>query len=173
MQNSPGRYVVEIMDHSLTEAKKGTLQLAFKIGVVGMVDPTDPENLSSEGAGTERTIFRPITEKTASWVWQDLDRLGFSGDDFVALDREQAAAAGKEFASLAGKQVHARCTPNEWDGKVTERWDFDMGGGPNLQPAGQAKVREASAMFNRKRVQQTSGNKTAVAAAAPTGDVPF
>lgn len=173
MMCSPGRYVVKIMDHSLTEAKTGTLQIAFQIEIQGQIDPENPEELFTDHAGITRTIFRPITAKTQSWVWQDLDKLGYKGDDFDPLDKEKAAAANKEFVSLAGQLVHARCTPNNFGDKESESWNFDMGGGMNLTAADQSKVREANAMFGRKKVQQKTGAKSPATAVPAGAKIPF
>lgn len=173
MQVEPGKYVAKITGHKLTESKKGTPQIAFSIDVLGRVNPADPETLDPEGAGLQRTIFRPVTDKSAEWIWQDLDRLGFTGDVFEQLDEELAAQSNVAFISLAGRDVEVKCSENFYEGKSNERWDFAMGGGGmNLQAADKSKVRELSATLGRKKVQQKSA-APAAPRPAPSGPVPF
>lgn len=170
-----GRYMARIEGHKLTESKqKGTPQLAFSLTILGRMDPADPERLTDDGAGLQRTIFRALTENTFQRVWSELDKLDFVGDEFSLLDEE---LSGDKFVSLAGKEIPVRMKPEVYQGQEQERWEFDMLGGFVPQSTSAAKAREVDTMFSRKRTQAGGAAAGAKPAAGPAkranADVPF
>lgn len=120
----PGQYRARVTRWSLVKSKeKKTPQFALTFILLGRVSPHLSEGELEACPEVERTIFRPITEKTASWLLQDLKTLfEYPHDRFTPLDPEGADAfsfADKEFSAVLGFE--------EYDGKTREKWNFATG----------------------------------------------
>lgn len=126
MEFEAGNYVAEILDHSITKATTGNLQLVVSIRPIGKVNADTPDgDLDECPQGKTRTMYLTITEKTKERRMAELRAIGFEGKSPVVLDR---TVSGSAFVSLAGKHAPVTCAANVWAGKENERWEFNIPG---------------------------------------------
>ena len=134
----PGQYVGKVTRWALVKAKNEnkTPQFAITFLPLGRVNPQNPEADLLPCPEVERTVFRPITDKTAGWLLRDLKQLfEYPHESFVPLDPD-----GAEPFDFKDKEFPAVLTYEPFDGKAKERWNFAAG--LNLgEPMSQAEVR--------------------------------
>ena len=156
----PGQYVGKVTRWQLVKAKNEnkTPQFAITFLPLGRVNPQNPEADLLPCPEVERTVFRPITDKTAGWLLRDLKQLfEYPHESFVPLDPD-----GAEPFDFKDKEFPAVLTYEPFDGKAKERWNFAAG--LNLgEPMSQAEVRKLDALFgaakpkrNGKKANETS-----------------
>lgn len=154
MAMSPGRYLAKIKATRLGSSSNHNLMIVFTATIAGKYTPGG--EVSPEGAGTERTVMRTVTENTANRIWAELDLLGYTHDGFEPL-----AADGPQ--ELAGVEVPLTCTHETYQGRVVERWEFALLAGQVFVPqADTSAVAAASRQFGR-------GSKAATTPPAGTG----
>lgn len=187
-----GKYRGVLTRTSLTESKgdKKTPQIAFEVEVREKYDATDKEFYGVENP-TKRTVYRFLTPNAAKYAVEDLQKLGFKGDDFASLDEEAAKELGVEFIDLSGVEVPLLCEIEAYQGKDRERWSFGFGGGGGAPSASRDVVNKVRTDLNgllaankpaaptkpKQKPAQTTTKKTA-AASVPVeeqdpDDVPF
>jgi hypothetical protein len=146
-----GNYLGEITDQAIGAAGTGNPQLVLQFRVLSYAngDPVAKQY--------ERTMYRTITEKTLSFVQQDLDTLGFTGTSFRQLD-----PAFEGFHDLTGKQVEFYCTHEEnLKGEMREKWSIAHGPRPiKCDPLAESDYRRLDALFGFKP-DATTTNKAA------------
>jgi len=114
-----GNYTCRITNQQVTEANSGTIQLELE------VLPIKADDEPIDGNVFRRIIYLPLTPKTIGtkddpgWVTNTLRGLGFQGDDFTALQPDNANSQ-----SLIGKEVSCYCKHEEWDERTREKWSF-------------------------------------------------
>ena len=76
---NPGRYWGKATAQSFGKSKnKGTPQFAISFDILGAVNPSDPNGQLLNAAPGTRTVYWYITDKTAQYFAEDLERLGFN-----------------------------------------------------------------------------------------------
>jgi hypothetical protein len=110
-----------------------------------MVDRSDQESGLISTAPGERTVFRTITEKTADWVVEDLQRLGYERDKFDMLDPNHSQA--HNFKDL---EIEIKCDHETYQGKTREKWNFAWGGGLEFTPLETKEIGKLNALFGKK-----------------------
>lgn len=155
-----GNYLGEIADQAIGAAGTGNAQLVLRFKVLSYAngDPVAKQY--------ERTLYRTITEKTQSFVQQDLDTLGFTGTGFRQLD-----PAIEGFQDLTGQQVEFYCAHEEnLKGEMREKWSIAHGPRPiKCDPLPESAYRRLDAMFGFKPVAATVNE----AADDATEEAPF
>lgn len=148
-----GNYKAVVTAQAMSAAKTGNPQFLLTIQPTHFV-PAGKEPLLLGEGGTQRTIFKTITDKTIDYLLDDLQRLGFTGGSFTRLD-----PAAPDHQSFVGQEVDAYCIhENDQDGQLREKWNLSSGGGgikaAPLDVNGLAKL---DALFGRKLSERFSG----------------
>ena len=155
-----GNYRGEIIDQAIGAASTGNPQLVLQFRVLSHAngDPVMKQY--------ERTLYRIITEKTQSFVQQDLYTLGFTGSSFRQLD-----PAIEGFQDLTGQQVEFYCAHEEnLKGEMREKWSIAHGPRPiKYDPLAESDYRRLDAMFGFKPAAKTVDK----AASDAMDEVPF
>lgn len=168
----PGRYLCEIVDQGLTNAKTGTLQIALKFKVLRGTQP-DVEVIQYE-----RTVFLAVTEKTMQYVVPKLQALGYTRDALRFLNLEDP-----NHHDLRGTEAVMFCKHETGqDGVLREKWDVASGSKAlELTPPDPKALRTMDQLFAkaRKDAGMVSAPKNVVPAMAgppleiTDEDVPF
>jgi hypothetical protein len=156
----PGQYVGKAIRWALVKAKNEnkTPQFAITFLPLGRVNPQNPEGDLLPCPEVERTVFRPITDKTARWFLRDLKQyFEYPHESFVPLDPD-----GPEPFDFKDKEFPTVLTYEDYEGKTREKWNFASG--LNIgEPMSQAEVRKLDALFgaakpkrNGKKAKETS-----------------
>lgn len=114
-------YNARIVKWGVSEAKTGTAQAFFKVLIL---NESDGKGGTFDCPEFERTIYRAITEKTVDRLVDDIARLGVELESFAQLDPENPKAV-----AFDGVEVEVRCKHESYNGKPTEKFDFNFGGG--------------------------------------------
>lgn len=149
MYANGGTYKGRITKWGLTESRqKKTEQFFVSFQITGQVQDGHEVDCPS----SEQTIYRPITDNTIDFLVEDLKNLGFTGTDFSLLDPETPGAH-----DFAGHEFEARCSHEEYLGKMQERWSFAWAGGgtPALGTSGVSKLNQR---FGAKLKQAMAGS---------------
>lgn len=151
MANGPfyaeGTYVGEVISTAMTVAKTGTPQFAVRFKVLGHPDPKNPENYLTDVQQFERTMYRPITEKTIDYVSEDLQTMGFTGSSFSDLEKTDEFN-GKLFDFYCKHEVGQ-------DQQRREKWSLSRGPAEfNPDPLPPAEIRKLDAMFGKNLRKQ-------------------
>jgi hypothetical protein len=167
----PGQYVGKVIRWALVKAKNEnkTPQFAITFLPLGRVDPQNPEGDLLPCHEVERTVFRPITDKTAGWLLRDLKLFfEYQQDSFTPLDPD-----GSDPFDFKDKEFPAVLTYEDYEGKTRERWNF--AGGLNIgEPMSQAEVRKLDALFgvakpkrNGRKEKETSAKMSQPSSPGP------
>jgi hypothetical protein len=152
----PGNYVGRVTHWALVKAKNEnkTPQFAITFLPLGRVNPQNPEGDLLPCPEVERTVFRPITDKTAAWLLRDLKQyFEYSHESFVPLDPD-----GSEPFDFKDKEFPAVLAYEPYDGKDRERWGFASG--LNIgEPMSQAEVRKLDALFGAAKPKRNNAKK--------------
>lgn len=136
----PGKYRGRLQQHSLTEAKTGTTQIAWVFEIIGQYIGGNLGECPL--SGKLRTVFRALTEATAERAASEARSLGLQGSDWGALDPD----SGDAFQNLAGAETDLFCKHDEYQGNVNEKWEL-VGGSFQFTKAGADKIRKLNAQF--------------------------
>jgi hypothetical protein len=112
-----GRYRVEVINQSFSEASTGTVQFVLRFRVLKCVDPRN-ENLPS----WERRAWFPITPNTGTRVLADLRTLGSTARRFLELHPDTDG-----FYNFVGREIEVFCIhePDYHNPKeMRERWSI-------------------------------------------------
>lgn len=164
----PSRYWGKIVDHQMTKAKTGTPQFVITFLVVGRVNPEDPDgDLLGVEQQYERSVYRSITDKTVSYVLEDLQRLGVEIASWSELDMGDANAV-----ALKGRELAFSCQhePDQSGKQLREKWSI-AGDGFQHVPLERDDVRKLDALFGKALTKAKAG-RTAPALEPPV-DAPF
>jgi hypothetical protein len=162
----PGTYRCRVTRWMLMKAKTGTPQFALSFTPLGKFNAQNANDDRLEACPDfERTIFRPITEKTAQWLLQDLKTLfEYPHDQFLQLDPESPDAF-----DLTDREFTAILQYEEYDGKTRERWNFATGQPMLGDPMTPSEVRKLDVLFGSAKPRRRSKKEESppAAAAAP------
>jgi hypothetical protein len=159
---NPGSYMARVTTWGLSETKhKKTPQFFIRFKPLGKINPNDPTGPLMGCPDYERTIYRVITQNTAQYVIEDLERLGYDKSSFKFLD---PAVEGAH--SFEGLEIQVRCDHEEYEGTLQERWNLDRDGGPlEVPPLDSKRVRQLDAMFGKSL--KGNGSKKSTPAESP------
>lgn len=167
----PGEYVGKVTRWALVKAKNDnkTPQFALTFLPLGRVDPQNPEGDLLPCPEVERTVFRPITGNTASWLLRDLKQFfEYPHESFVPLDPD-----GPDPFDFRDKEFPTVLAYEEYEGKTREKWNF--AGGLNLgEPMSQTEVRKLDALFGAAKPKRNGkkDKETPPKAAVPPSPQP-
>jgi hypothetical protein len=114
-----------VVDQGFNKAKTGNYQFLLCVKVLGTPDADNPENYIEAAQQYERTIYRPITEKSVEYVKDDLDKLGFTGTSFSQLDPSNPKAQ-----LFTGQIIDCYCKHGKTlDNEPKEDWGLARKGG--------------------------------------------
>ena len=109
----PGLYKCRITNQGFNEASTGTAQFWLKFDVLEQIEP-----FSDILEKFSRTIYFPITARTADRVMHDLHSLGFKGDSFDGVDPREDG-----YHSFVGKEIELTCShEDDRNHQPRERW---------------------------------------------------
>lgn len=138
-----GRYRAKITSQGMSQAKSGTPQFFLVFQLTGKYDPATPsEPVDCEPV--ERTYYRAITDTTFDYFEQDLDRLGFTGDGFAAIE-----LSSPNCCDLRGNDIDVVCRHEVYQGRTVERFSLGGGGAPPA-PATAQTIRDLDARFGKR-----------------------
>src|ERR1051325_3445137 len=121
----PGQYWAKVTGWVLVKAKNEnkTPQFAITFLILGRLNPQNPDGELLPCAEAERTLFRPITDKTASWLLRDLEEFfEYPHQSFTPLDSE-----GPEPFDFKDKEFTVVLTYEEYEGQRREHWNCASG----------------------------------------------
>ena len=141
-----GVYLGEILEQAIVSAHTGTPQFALRFLVVSYADG------SPVTRQYERKFYRSITEKTASYLLNDLKVLGFTGNDLQQL--EPQSPNGQDFT---GKQIPFYCSHEDGqNGGTRERWSIARSVKPiQGDPVSAATFRKLNALLGFRPAAST------------------
>lgn len=160
----PGTYLAEIIGQGFNEAKTGTMQFCLRI-VPKLLFASDGEEhpVTQE---YERTIFRPITDKTVDWVLEELTALGWQGSKWGELDPQTEG-----YHSFVGQEVKVLCQHEEYEGSMQERWRL-FSEGREMAPVAPDKLRRLDDAFGRAIKDFRKDNTAPTGTTAPPAPTP-
>lgn len=177
MQYEPGRYWCKVTGQAMGTSSKGNPQFVLTFAVVGKVDPSDPGGELISCPKNERRMFLTITEKTGEYVIKDLKVLGYQKQSFAFLNPDRDG-----YHDFTGREFEARCEPNEYEGKTTERWRV-VGEQYKPEPPDPKEIKKLDNLFGKQlkeafpveKPQRASGPPATEAelAGAKSDDIPF
>jgi hypothetical protein len=142
-----GVYLGEILEQAIVSAHTGTPQFALRFLVVSQADG------SSVTHQYERKFYRSITEKTATYLLEDLQVLGFTGNDLQQLEPQSPNCQ-----DFTGKQIAFSCShEDDQNGRTRERWSIARGAKPiQGDPVSAATFRKLNALLGFKSAPAAS-----------------
>lgn len=163
-----GMYNAEITGQGLTESSvKKTPQFFLSVVPFQQILSTGEVEDIPMGERFERTIFRPITEKTIEYLVEDLRRIGFAGKSF-----DQLVLGSPNCCDMRGRSINVRCEHEKYEGKTRERWSLAWGGtGYQAEPMADETVRKLNALYG-KQLKEKCGNGTSAKPAVPVAPEP-
>lgn len=177
MQYEPGRYWCKVTGQAMGKSKAGNAQFILSFAVVGKVDPSDPGGELIACPKNERRMFLTITEKTGEYVIEDLKRLGYQKQSFKFLDPERDG-----YHDFTGHEFEARCDPNEYEGKTTEKWRV-ASDGYKPEPPDANDIKKLDMLFGKQLKEAFPAEKPQRSAGPPASteevvsaakdDIPF
>jgi hypothetical protein len=155
-----GLYVGECIEQGLQKASTGTPQIVFKVKILGEPDGQGGYNPCTQQY--QRTIYMPLTAGTASFVTEALERIGFRGTSFAALDPSSPA-----FQDFKGEQFELWCAHKEYNGDYSEKWSISTGGKSkaDVVPLSKQEMRALDNLFGKNlkgKAAQPASGKTLV-----------
>lgn len=145
---APGRYWGKVINQQLGKTSTDKPQIVISFAVLGKVDPADPEGALLPCPAGDRTVFRVITDKTAEWAAQDLEKLGFTGARFSDVDLNSSAACDMRGNEAAFSCIHSEYP--EGSGDLREKWSVASDGGSfEATPLEPKEARQLDAMFGK------------------------
>ncbi len=144
----PGRYWGRITHQKLGKSSNDNPQLMISFVVLGKINVKDPDGeLLPVTQQWERTVFRVITDKTIDWVMQDLDKLGWTGDDWATFDEQHPSCC-----SIVGTEATFSCNiePHHKTKEPREVWSVSQDNvGLTVVPLEASDLRKLNAMFGK------------------------
>lgn len=170
-QFEPGQYRARVTRWTLIKAKTGTPQFALSFMPLGKINVHNPDGDLLPCPEVERTIFRPITDKTADWVLQDLEQLfGYADKRFSPLDPESPDAfdfGSKEFTAVLTFEDRMNPDTGEITKANAEKWKFVAGQGQlSGDPLSATEIRQLDTLFGAAKPKK-NGKKPKTPPAAP------
>jgi hypothetical protein len=164
MSNGPfyprGVYRCQILDHGLTKASTGTIQVAIKFRVIESVQPAGDVE-----AHYERTAFLPATDRTMEYLVPKLEALGYTRDSLKYLNLSEPNCH-----DMRGSDADFFCKhENDRNGELREKWDVATGGSGKpleLKPPDSREVRTLDMLFGKAR-KDSGAPKQRTASAPP------
>lgn len=161
-----GEYEASVVGQALTTTKNGQPQVEI---VCSLKDFTD-----DNGNQLTRTVYLPLTEKSAKYVADDLERVfGYVPEKWSHLSPDSPS-----FVKLLG-DVMLYCKHDEYQGAVKEKWSFsDPTRGMRPAPAPD-QLMAMDALFGaalngkKKAPKAAAAPQAATATAAKSDDIPF
>lgn len=141
------------------------VQVVLSFLPLGKINLTNPDADLEACADLERTIFRPITEKTAGWLLQDLKTLfEYPHERFGPLDPES-----DEAFDFRDREFDAVLAYEEYEGRERERWNF-AGGQYQLNgdPMNEAEIRKLDILFGAAKPKRKDRKQPAAPQPAET-----
>lgn len=152
-----GGYIGKVTQQAMVKAQKGTPQLVVRFTVESKADGGD------SGPRQERTMYRAITEKTAQYVQEDLQKLGFTGTSLSELDPNSPKFA----FDLAGKDIGVYCKHEaDQESNLREKWQLSRSFAIDGEPV--TDYDSLDAMFDFSAAAKTAPKPKAAAKAAGT-----
>lgn len=141
----PGAFIGEVVQQGLTKASTGNTQFVLRFKVVGKPDPNDPDTLI-QCAEYERTIYMTITDKTATFVVDNLHMLGYRAESFGPLDPSHA-----NHQSFVGQQIEVYCQHEQGQsGDMREKWQLSRKPQAiEIKPLEAKEVRQLDMLFGK------------------------
>lgn len=163
---SQGVYRGTIVDHGLTKASTGTVQVAIKFKVLECLQPE-----GDVSAQYERTAFLPVTEKTMEYLVPKLQSLGYERDSIKYLNLNEP-----QHVDLRGQYGEFYCKhESNQDGNMREKWDVSHGGTSkplDLKPPDAREIRNLDMLFGKARKAAGTTKPQSAPAATRIGDAP-
>lgn len=176
---TPGTYLARITRQQLGKTSKGNPQFVLSFTVEAKVAADGSGNLE-QCPVYERSIFRAITDKTVTYLMEDLDYLGIGAElsSFGQLDQDSP-----QCVRVIDQEIEVVCQHEMYEGQLKERWSLNRGGsGLQIEPVDKQEIRQLDTLFGKQLKARSggptgngSGNGNAAAAqrpAAATGRQP-
>lgn len=152
-----GLYQGKVVRHGLSKASTGTPQ--FYLTVKVMASP-----------GYERTIYRPITDKTMPFLVEMLDQLEFKGSALSQLNPSHS-----HHVSLVGRTIELWCKHEaDQNGVKRERWNLSQQRSTthtDIQPITAADAKALDSLF--KQAKALKGRQIDDGTYITDKDIPF
>ena len=152
-----GGYIGKVTSQALVKAGTGTPQFVIRFTVERFWNK-DAKSEEPCAQKYERTIYRTITAKTAEYVKQDLDNLGFTGTSLKDLDPKSP-----NHFDLTGREINVFVKHEaDQESNLREKWGISQFSG--------SKAIEGEPVTDFAALDELidfSGNKAAAPKAAP------
>jgi hypothetical protein len=156
----PGPHRVRITTQGFNQASTGTVQFWLRFIVLEQLEPF-ADNLEK----FSRTMYLPITARTADRVMEDLHSLGFRGNAFEGVDPRQ-----RGHFSFVDKEVELTCShEHDQNNQPTERWLLRGVG----RPVDDDKVSGLNQLLSKPKIvpkKSKTANGSSVSAPAISSD---
>lgn len=165
-------YWGRVTRQAIGKTSNGNPQLVVSFAIVGKVNPADPEGELLPCPDGERTMYRPITEKTAEYVWEDIEALCAAKGIEVPSSMRVMDPERPDFScDFTGAELAWFCKHDVYENRLKEKWQISRRTGVSAgDPLDDKEMRQLDALFG-KRLKDA--RKPAPAAApTPTSKVP-
>jgi hypothetical protein len=146
-----GLHVGEIVGQQLSKAKTGTFQIVLDVKILGLADPSDQTSFVEHEKQYVRTIYMPVTEKSAPYVWKRLEKIGYEGTTFGPLDPSHP-----EHESFVGKQIDVQCDHETGtDKNVYDRFSIpiEFASGREHKELEKREIRQLDSLFGKGKIK--------------------
>lgn len=144
-----GRYLGEVTQQALGEAKTGNAQIVLKFRVL------EEENGAPVQQQYERSVFLTITENTIKYLVPKLKAIGYTRDSFAYIDTSRS----NHHSLISERAIFVCKHETNNDGLTREKWDVGISeSGPiEVKPLEPSKLRKLDSLFG-KELKQLSVN---------------
>jgi hypothetical protein len=163
-----GGYIGKVTQQALVKAGTGTPQLVIKFTVERF---WNKEKKAEEPVAERhtRTIYRTITAKTAEYVKQDLENLGFTGESLSELDPKTPG-----YFDLTGHEINVFVKHEaDQESNLREKWGISQYSGSKPiegEPVTNfAELDELLGFSGKSAGPKAAPKKAAAAGTTPTG----
>jgi hypothetical protein len=162
-------YWGRVTKQAMGKTSNGNPQLVVSFAIMGKINPADPEGELLPCPDGERTMYRPITEKTAEYVWEDIEALCAAKsidvpDAMRRLDPERADFS----CDFAGAELAWFCKHEPYNGKLHEKWQISRKTGASAgDPLDDKEMRQLDALFGKRLKDAKKPAQASPAASVP------
>lgn len=145
-------YWGKVSKQAMGKTSNGNPQFVVSFQIVGKVNPLEPDGELLHCPPGERTMYRPITEKTAEYVWEDIEALCAAKGIAVPSSMRQLDPERADFScDLVGAELGWFCKHEVYENKLREKWQISRRTGASAgDPLDDKEMRQLDALFGKR-----------------------
>lgn len=150
------QYWGKVTGQALGTNRNNNSQLVITFAIMGQVDPADPEGQLLSCPPGERTIYRVITDKTAPYVWEDVEALcGAKGLALPSSMRNLDPQRAEFTHDFKGAELALYVKHEPYEGQLKERWSISRRAANAGDPLDDKGLRQLDALFGKQLASKT------------------